>query len=169
MKALINNFRLGGGICGAVAVTGLAAGALLYFCGHGPQQQRAVARATSESSASSATDLQQTIAALGSVAAGERQYLQTCAACHGPGGLGQPHMGADLRDSRFIREQSDDALVEFVKTGRPFGDPKSVLGLSMPAKGGNPTLQDGQIRDIVAFLRTVQAKAAAQGAEAGLN
>ena len=81
--------------------------------------------------------------------------------------MGQPHMGANLRDSRFIREQTDEGLVAFVKTGRPFGDPRSVLGLSMPPMGGNPTLDDTQIRDIVAFLRTIQA--GTQGAEAGAN
>ena len=73
-----------------------------------------------------------------------------------------------MRDSRFIREQADEALVAFVKKGRPLGDPRSVLGLSMPPMGGSPTLEDGQIRDIVAFLRTLQARAA-QSTEAELN
>jgi hypothetical protein len=38
----------------------------------------------------------------------------------------------------------------------------------MPARGGNPSLEDGQIRDIVAFLRAVQARAGDQDAEAKL-
>lgn len=90
--------------------------------------------------------------------AGERRYKEACAACHGPAGLGQPHQGANLRDSRFVREESDEALAAFVKTGRPVGDPRSVLGLSMPPNGGSPLLDDAKVRDIVAFLRVLQSR-----------
>ena len=170
----------------SVAVTGLAAGAVLFVSGQGrwgrsgtvpkgdvPTLQASehhdnAAGPTGGSFASGPASPPPRAAVSESAVAGERRYLQTCAACHGPGGLGQPHMGANLRDSRFVREQSDDALVAFVKTGRPPGDPRSVLGLSMPARGGNPSLEDGQIRDIVVFLRTVQARARAQDAEAKL-
>ena len=189
MDKLINNFssRESKGIWGAVVVTGFAAGAILFASGHGNmgrslftsqdkapiartrEHRETRARESAASMAISATPLPLRVAGKANAAAGERRYLQTCSMCHGAGGLGQPHMGANLRDSRFIREQSDEALVTFVKTGRPPGDTKSVLGLSMPPMGGNPTLDEGQIRDIVAYLRNVQSQARAQGAEAELN
>ncbi len=175
MDKLINN-RRARGIHGAVVVTGLAAGAVLLVSGRssvdrtatGARGGTAIARVSegrdkpagrSAGSVAGAFKPPLGVLGAGNALAGERRYLQTCSACHGAGGMGQPHMGANLRDSRFVREQTDDALVAFVKAGRPLGDPKSVLGLSMPALGGNPTLEDRQIRDIVAFLRTFQARA----------
>ena len=98
----------------------------------------------------------------GNAVAGQRKYQQTCAACHGVDGQGQPHQGANLNASRFVRESSDEALVAFVKAGRAVGDPKSVLGLSMPPLGGNPTLEEEQLRDIVAYLRTLESAARAE-------
>jgi mono/diheme cytochrome c family protein len=181
MDKLINNFRWREGIWGVVAVTGLAAAAVLFVSGRGKAQRNGTADApVTESRDNSAANtggsfvqgtgkLQVHVASQANPLAGERRYLQACSACHGAGGMGQPHMGANLRDSRFIREQTDDALVAFVKKGRTLGDPSSVLGLSMPPMGGNSTLEDGQIRDIVAFLRTLQARASAQGTEAELN
>jgi len=174
MDKLVNNFRVRAGYGGVVAVTVLAAGAVLFVSGQGRgraarNDETNAAQASGPTLAPVAAKPPAFAAGTGNSTAGERRYLQACSACHGVGGLGQPHMGADLRDSRFIREQSDDALVAFVKKGRPFGDPKSVLGLSMPPLGGSPNLEEGQIRDIVAFLRTLQARAGAQAAEAQLN
>jgi mono/diheme cytochrome c family protein len=179
MDKLVNNFRWREGIWGVAAVTGLAAAAVLLVSGRGKAQRNGTADApVTESRIISAGSTGSFgagakplfhVASHANTLAGERRYLQTCSACHGAGGMGQPHMGANLRDSRFIREQTDEALVAFVKKGRALGDPGSVLGLSMPPMGGNPTLEDGQICDIVAFLRTLQARASAQSGEAELN
>jgi disulfide bond formation protein DsbB len=35
-------------------------------------------------------------------------------------------------------------------------DPLNTTGIAMPPKGGNPALTDGQIVDIVAYLRSIQ-------------
>lgn len=90
-----------------------------------------------------------------SAEAGRRRFALNCVACHGPEGKGIPHVGADLTQSRFIAAQSDDALLKFVATGRLPGDPHSVLGLTMPPRGGDPTLDDAGIRQIVDYLRTL--------------
>lgn len=87
--------------------------------------------------------------------AGRERFSRTCIACHGPTGQGIPHLGADLTHSRFIASQSDDALAAFIARGRQTGDPNSVLGLIMPPKGGDPSLDDASIRQLVAFLRTL--------------
>jgi mono/diheme cytochrome c family protein len=180
MDKLINNFRAHEGIWGVVAVTVLTAGSVLYVSGRsrGDQTARGATAINLEDARRNSTggsrasiaapaEVPLRVADKGNPAAGARRYLMTCSACHGTSGLGQPHMGANLRDSRFIREQNDEALAAFVKKGRAPGDPNAVLGLSMPPMGGNPTLDESQIRDIVAFLRTMQAGAGST--DAGLN
>jgi disulfide bond formation protein DsbB len=87
---------------------------------------------------------------------GRELFNQTCIACHGVHGQGIPNLGANLQQSAFIARQPDDALVAFIKTGRVPGDPKSVLNLTMPPKGGNPALDDQGIHDIVIYLRALQ-------------
>ena len=46
-------------------------------------------------------------------------------------------------------------LVAFVKQGRSTDDPANTTGVAMPPKGGNPALQEAQIRGIVAYLRSL--------------
>jgi disulfide bond formation protein DsbB len=88
--------------------------------------------------------------------AGEEKFNEVCIACHGAGGIGIEGLGKDMTTSEFIAEQSDEELLEFVKTGRPIGDPLNTTGIDMPAKGGNPALTDDQILDIIAYMRTLQ-------------
>ena len=90
---------------------------------------------------------------------GRELFGMTCIACHGPSGAGIPHLGANLRESKFVAGKTDAQLVEFLKKGRQPGEPGSVLGLMMPPKGGNPALDDASLRDIVAFIRSLQADA----------
>ena len=87
---------------------------------------------------------------------GRSLFSQTCTSCHGAQAQGLPHQGVDLRVSRFIAELDDSQLVKFLKTGRQPRDPRSARGLLMPPRGGNPSLVDMELTDIVAFLRQVQ-------------
>jgi mono/diheme cytochrome c family protein len=93
---------------------------------------------------------------------GKTFYMQTCTICHGPNGQGRPHQGADLRLSKFVAGESDDALVNFLRKGRQPNDPKTVQGLVMPPLGGNPSLDDAALSDIVLFLRQMQSAARAE-------
>ena len=95
---------------------------------------------------------------------GRSLFGQTCTSCHGAQAQGLPHQGVDLRVSRFIAEQDDTQLVRFLKTGRQPKDPRSVRGLLMPPLGGNPSLVDMELTDIVAFLRVVQTETRAKPA-----
>jgi len=90
---------------------------------------------------------------------GQLLYSSNCTACHGSRGHGMPRQGANLRESKFIAEQSDDALVTFLKQGRTPADPKSLMGMLMPPRGGNRTLDNAALSDIVAFLRELQDEA----------
>lgn len=92
----------------------------------------------------------------GDAAAGEPLFQSTCAACHGPDGKGLPNLGKDFTGSEFVTEQSDAELVAFIKEGRPVSDPANTTGVDMPPKGGNPTLTDEDLFDIVAYIRTLQ-------------
>jgi len=90
---------------------------------------------------------------------GQELFNTTCIACHGPTGGGVEKLGANLRQSRFIARKSDAELIDFIKKGRQPGEPNSVLGLMMPPKGGNPAMSDANLKDVVAFIRTLQAEA----------
>ncbi len=95
-------------------------------------------------------------AARGDPVKGEQLFTVTCAACHGPKGEGVPGLGKDMTSSAFIASQTDDQLLEFIKKGRDTSDPANTTGVAMPPKGGNPALTDEQLRDIIAYIRTLQ-------------
>lgn len=87
---------------------------------------------------------------------GKALFSHTCTSCHGAQAQGLPHQGVDLRHSKFVSELSDSQLASFLKVGRQPKDPKSQRGMLMPALGGNPSLIDLELVDIVAYLRQVQ-------------
>jgi hypothetical protein len=77
-----------------------------------------------------------------------------------------PRQGANLRESKFIAEQSDAQLLAFLRQGRTPADPTSRMGMLMPPRGGNRTLDDPALSDIVAFLREIQEEARQEAAGA---
>lgn len=91
----------------------------------------------------------------GDAAAGKTLFAGTCTSCHGVDGKGLPGLGKDLTTSEFVASQSDQQLIDFIKTGRPVSDPANTTGIDMPPKGGNPALDDEDIADIVAYMRTI--------------
>jgi cytochrome c5 len=90
---------------------------------------------------------------------GQMLYANTCTTCHGVRAQGMPHQGVNLRASKFVAAQSDQQLVAFLKVGRKPDDPGSLQKLLMPPRGGNASLDDTSLGDIVAFLRQVQIEA----------
>ncbi len=90
------------------------------------------------------------------VTQGKQLYEQSCSACHGPDAKGLPNLGKDLTTSEFAKGLSDDQLLDFVKKGRPAGDPANTTGVDMPPKGGNPALTDDQLKAIIAYVRTLE-------------
>ena len=97
-----------------------------------------------------------TPAAAGDASKGRTGWDSTCRSCHGAVGEGVEGQGLDVRASAFIQDLDDDGLVAFIKKGRLADDPANTMGILMPPKGGNPLLKDQDIRDIVAYLRTLQ-------------
>ncbi len=103
-----------------------------------------------------APELASALSGHGNARHGEQLFKQTCIVCHGPTGGGVPNLGANLQVSGFIERSTDDQLIAFISKGRLPGEKGSVLGLTMPPKGGNPALDEAAIRDVVAFIRTLQ-------------
>lgn len=99
-----------------------------------------------------------TPAPVGDATAGETVYQSTCIACHGPDAKGVENLGKSLHpsDSDFVSTRSDEKLVEYIKVGRRPDDPLNTTGIDMPPKGGNPTLTEQNMVDVVAFMRMLE-------------
>ena len=101
------------------------------------------------------------------VSAGKALYNRNCAPCHGAGGKGDGDSAAGLvtrpanfTEGRLMNRVPDEFFVQVIMNGGP------AMGLAptMPPFRGN--LNDGQARQIVAFLRTL-AQPAFRPGEAG--
>ena len=73
---------------------------------------------------------------------GRRLYLGNCAPCHGPAGNGGK--GSDLTRPRLPRASDDQAFFNIIQRGIP--------GAEMP---GTRHLLDSDIRDLIAYVRTL--------------
>ncbi len=93
---------------------------------------------------------------------GRRVFEGTCASCHGMQGEGIPGQGVALAKSEFVAAKSDEELLAFTKVGRQPFDPESKTRIAMPPRGGNPALKDEDLRDALAYVRVLQARAASQ-------
>jgi disulfide bond formation protein DsbB len=83
-------------------------------------------------------------------------YVASCAACHGQGAEGIEELGLPLSTSGFVRGLSEKDFVTFVKMGRSSWDENNTTGLDMPPKGGNPAINDEQLKAIYGYLMEVQ-------------
>lgn len=86
---------------------------------------------------------------------GQAKFSTTCTACHGPTGEGVTGLGKSLITSEWTVTISDAELALFLSKGRPTNDPLNTTGIDMPPKGGNPALNDQDLVDIVAYLRSI--------------
>jgi mono/diheme cytochrome c family protein len=93
----------------------------------------------------------------GALAAGSARetFVEVCSICHGVGGKGDGPSAAgldprpaDFTDCAVMQKQSDATLFTIIKRGGP-GAGRSTV---MPAWGDS--LPDGQIRDLVAVVRS---------------
>lgn len=95
------------------------------------------------------------VASAGDPANGEVLYGGTCIACHGPNGEGIEGLGKPWVGSDFINARTDEEMIAFLLVGRPSDDPLNTTGISMMPKGGNPSLTEADLLDLVAYMRTL--------------
>ncbi len=95
-------------------------------------------------------------ASFGDATAGKAKFESTCIACHGVDAKGMPNLGKDLTTSEFVKTAADPDLLAFIMQGRPPFDPANTTGVDMPPKGGNPALTEDDLKNIVAYLRTLE-------------
>lgn len=89
------------------------------------------------------------------VVKGKVVFESTCAACHGPEGQGIMNLGKPLVGSPMLN-LSDSELVAFLVKGRDSSDKDNTTGVPMPPKGGNPSLTEADLLNVVAYLRDLQ-------------
>jgi mono/diheme cytochrome c family protein len=89
------------------------------------------------------------------VAAGQRLYMANCGLCHGQSAEGKPKLGKGLHDNEFVNSLTDEDLLAFLREGRRANHPLNTRGVDMPPRGGNPGLTDDDLRQIVAYLRSL--------------
>jgi disulfide bond formation protein DsbB len=87
---------------------------------------------------------------------GRKIFSRVCATCHGQDAKGLPRLGKGLLNNEFVQSLSDQELVEFLKTGRPATHPLNETGVDMPPRGGDPSISDEDLHNVVAYVRTLQ-------------
>jgi mono/diheme cytochrome c family protein len=81
-------------------------------------------------------------------ARGKEVYAGTCVACHGPTGKGTIPGTPDFNKANGVLSQDDDVLKDHIING--FRGRRSAM--PMPAKGGNASLTDSDIDDVLVYL-----------------
>ncbi|MHC4948043.1 MAG: cytochrome c oxidase subunit 3 [Planctomycetota bacterium] len=98
---------------------------------------------------------------------GKALWTATCRSCHGAAGEGVAGQGKDIRGAAFVAERTDAEMLAFFAIGRQADDPLNTTGIQMPPRGGNPLLDDGDLLDILALVRTFVAPEGAAEEPAG--
>ncbi len=80
---------------------------------------------------------------------GQDIYGETCVACHGASGTGNVPGAPDFTRSSGVLAKTDEVLVRNMMDG--FQSPGSPM--AMPPKGGNPALNETDIRAVLAYMR----------------
>lgn len=89
------------------------------------------------------------------VTVGKSLFSTNCSSCHGSSAEGIPGLGKNLVHTEYMESVDDAQLREFIIVGRPPWDPSNSTGVIMPARGGNPSLSNAALDQIVAYLRTI--------------
>ncbi|WP_154224704.1 c-type cytochrome [Marinicella rhabdoformis] len=81
---------------------------------------------------------------------GKEVYEQTCIACHGKDGKGAVPGVPDLTIPEGVLSQSEEVLLAHIRDG--FKSKNSPM--AMPAKGGNPSLSESDLLNVVAYMKS---------------
>jgi putative heme-binding domain-containing protein len=89
---------------------------------------------------------------------GKKWFGMSCVTCHGPTGDGVANAAPSLRASQFLKTSDATTIANLIRNGRAATDPANKTGKVMPAKGGNPFLDESKIADLVAFLQNLESQ-----------
>ncbi len=89
------------------------------------------------------------------IRAGERTFQTVCSTCHGFSAQGMPGLGPSMIDNTFINGQSNTELLAFIIHGRDASAPDNKSGVAMPARGGNPSLTDQDLTNVIHYIRSL--------------
>jgi cytochrome c oxidase cbb3-type subunit 3 len=90
---------------------------------------------------------------------GKKVYMQFCASCHGQSGKGDGPAAAALNpkprdhtDRQYMSSLSDEQLFKVIKEGG------ASVGKSPLMPPWGPSIKDEQIKDVIAYVRTLCCK-----------
>lgn len=156
LKAATDGF-----LAGTIVLGREGTGMLSYYNGDGPQLDRediqnvvAYLRAFEQKPPKASRQVDR---APERAASGRKVFGENCAQCHGPQGAGKHgdkpgDFGPSLNTPEFLKAADDNFLLATIAMGRP-GTPMPAFGDGMSGKKG---LDADQIRDVVAFLRSLE-------------
>jgi mono/diheme cytochrome c family protein len=140
----------------ALVGAGLALALALQACGESDEQRAPATPAAPAAEPAPPPAADTGTAAAGDAAAGAASYALFCATCHGASGDAQTPIAQALdptpaqhNKGEYMNPLTDEHLFRVIKEGGP------AVGKAptMPPWGG--TLSDDQIRDVIAFVRTL--------------
>jgi len=99
----------------------------------------------------------------GSINRGKAWFSLTCITCHGPTGEGIVNLAPSLKESNFLKVAQPVEINLMIRSGRSVTDPANLSGKPMPARGGDRTLTNEKIADLVAFVMSLQERTADGG------
>ena len=87
---------------------------------------------------------------------GAIHYALSFASCHGENGEGIEGVGSALADSPNVSGLTDSELLSIIRDGRAADAEDNRSGIAMPPLGGQPSLTDEQVDDIILYIQTWQ-------------
>lgn len=96
----------------------------------------------------------------GKVNRGKAWFALTCVTCHGPTGEGLNNLAPSLKESEFLKTADPVAINLLIRRGRPITDPFNKSGKPMPARGGDTSITDEKLADLVAFVMSLHRRTA---------
>lgn len=88
-------------------------------------------------------------------AEGRQTFDSICSSCHGDMGVTEiPGIPIFSKGERV--NKTDEQLKKSIKNG--VNNPNNPAGMTMPPYGGGPELNDKQLSDVIAYIRTLKKK-----------
>lgn len=114
-------------------------------------------------------EAEESLGVVGNAEDGRKWFGMSCVTCHGATGEGVANAAPSLRSSEFLASADANSIASLIRNGRAANDPANKTGKVMPAKGGNPFLDETKISDLVAFLQDLDTQLGGAGSSAGMS